>query len=197
MPSWCDRVLVYSRDSTCIKMNKWTSCDEPKTSDHAPVYATYSVIVNGYVLPSDAELLPVVKGDSNAKKFIKVVSLKGANMLAQDRGNSSDPYVVFHGPLIADEAKTDVVKKTLFPEWNMAAFPLLKLTVPLSMRRWLDGQYLVASIWDSDVGSKDDAMGWAAIPLTALSSQNTSSFNVPVYYFGKQEGTLSGELQLV
>jgi len=43
VPSWCDRILYRSFPETELEVGKYDSCPTVDSSDHCPVYATFSL----------------------------------------------------------------------------------------------------------------------------------------------------------
>lgn len=59
--------------------------------------------------------------------MLHVSVVKAKDLIAADAGGTSDPYVRIHvGREIANGKKTQVVKKSLNPEWNEVAAPRLE-----------------------------------------------------------------------
>ena len=90
---------------------------------------------------------------------ISIRVLRGRNLLAADRGGTSDPYVTL---CVGDSKlwRSPTKQRTLNPDWDVQA---IFEHVPL--RRT---PYAVAEVWDSDVASSDDPLGKALLPLEQL-----------------------------
>ena len=43
VPSWCDRILWKSLPNCVAEQQEYSSCETILTSDHHPIYATYTV----------------------------------------------------------------------------------------------------------------------------------------------------------
>lgn len=74
VPSWCDRILVRSRNKTNVVYKSWCCNDDLMTSDHAPVMSEFDVIVDPYVMPTTDEINAVLSG---TVKKLKMLSLSG------------------------------------------------------------------------------------------------------------------------
>ncbi|XP_071964600.1 multiple C2 and transmembrane domain-containing protein 1-like isoform X3 [Antedon mediterranea] len=93
---------------------------------------------------------------------VTVTILEGRNLIPMDDNGLSDPYIKFK--LGSEKYKSKVENKTLNPHW-MEQFDL----------HLYDDQsnILELSVWDKDVGAKDDIMGRAAIDLNELKKEVT------------------------
>uniref|UniRef100_A0A7S2RCS7 Calmodulin n=1 Tax=Mucochytrium quahogii TaxID=96639 RepID=A0A7S2RCS7_9STRA len=93
--------------------------------------------------------------------IIQILSAK--NLLAADKGNTSDPYVcVTYGK---EKHYTPVVKKTLNPTWaNKATFRFGEKT-PISA-----GRAIRLRVMDHDEYSSNDALGYVTIPMKDVMS---------------------------
>jgi len=87
---------------------------------------------------------------------IDMTIISGKELIAMDRGGTSDPYVkVMQGDV--QLKKTQEKKKTLTPEWNEqfdAYIPNKDLQVPLLLQ-----------VYDKDLAGKDDFMGQVELKL--------------------------------
>jgi hypothetical protein len=111
----------------------------------------------------NAEVLcetPVVdKGDHPAT--FRLTVLRARNLLAADRGGTSDPYVRIHvGEAVKEFKKTKVIKKTLNPEFDET----FDIRISGSQRRAL----LTLECFDYDMLGADDSLGKSGIALDEL-----------------------------
>ena len=87
--------------------------------------------------------------------------LRAKDLVAADRGGTSDPYVRLHvGGAVKQAQKTAVKKKTLSPEWNEA----FEFKLDSSSRR----DSLTLECFDYDLLGSDDSLGKVTIPLAQL-----------------------------
>ena len=85
--------------------------------------------------------------------------IRARNLAKMDLGGKSDPYVVLHcGDTVH---KTEVVKKSLDPEWTDARFQFDASGAGV----------LTAELFDWDRGSKDDPMGRVSVPLAQVDGE--------------------------
>ena len=98
-----------------------------------------------------------MEGQQFATLTIRI--LKGRNLIAADRGGTSDPYVILRvGDLPTWRSPTK--SRTLNPDWEVQA---IFDHVPLHRT-----PYAIAEVWDSDVASSDDPLGKALLPIEQL-----------------------------
>ena len=107
---------------------------------------------------------------------IDITIVKGRDLVAKDGSGflklgakkTSDPYVTIHHvkknarsrPVLG---KTEVISKTVNPEWPDATFK-----IHLEGRSWHPTEPIVLAIYDRDRGSNDDPMGEVLLPMEAL-----------------------------
>jgi Ca2+-dependent lipid-binding protein len=86
---------------------------------------------------------------SSPSSVVHVVLVQALGLTAMDKGDSSDPYCKLS--LGRDKARSKVINGTLNPKWR-EAFDLF----------WHDEEeehVLEITVWDKDIGAKDDFMG--------------------------------------
>ncbi|XP_041464336.1 multiple C2 and transmembrane domain-containing protein 1-like isoform X3 [Lytechinus variegatus] len=98
---------------------------------------------------------------------VTITLLEGRNMVPMDDNGLSDPYVKFK--LGGEKWKSRVESKTLNPKW-MEQFDLRMYEEQSSM--------LEISVWDKDLGSKDDIMGRSHIDLSTLDMEQTHQMTI-------------------
>merc|ERR1712000_721748 len=133
----------------------------------------------GYIMYNKHE---TAKQDaSSIRLHVKIHSAR--NLIAADRGGTSDPYVVVRAG--ACGAKTPTVKKNLNPRWSgeesSFEFGLLPELIQTG--------YLEVSVFDKDLLG-DDSIGKSRIPLSAVPR------NQPKRDFVRLEGVPTGEVEL-
>ncbi|XP_038070847.1 multiple C2 and transmembrane domain-containing protein 1-like isoform X2 [Patiria miniata] len=94
--------------------------------------------------------------------IVTITLLEGKNLIPMDDNGLSDPYVKFK--LGSEKYKSKTEKGTLNPKW-MEQFDV----------RLFEDQTntLEISVWDKDVGSRDDIMGRSQIDISALNREET------------------------
>jgi len=92
---------------------------------------------------------------------LRLTVLRARNLLAADRGGTSDPYVRIHvGEAVKEYKRTKVVKKTLNPEFDET----FDIQLSGSQRRAL----LTLQCFDYDMIGSDDLLGIGRIALDTL-----------------------------
>ena len=101
----------------------------------------------------------VANGDDPST--LRLTVLRARNLLAADRGGTSDPYVRIHvGEAVKECKKTKVVKKTLNPEFDED----FDIRLSGAQRRSL----LTLECFDYDMIGSDDSLGKVGIALESL-----------------------------
>jgi len=117
------------------------------------------------------KVLPKTPSSSAMVEYsgILMINLKEAHNLVVADIITSDPYAVFQvGP---QKVKSKVIQNSLNPVWNQT----LQLCIPS-----LDSE-LLCSLYDEDLGGKDDFMGECKVDLKALKKQpNGVQFSIPL-----------------
>ncbi|XP_030832836.1 multiple C2 and transmembrane domain-containing protein 1 isoform X4 [Strongylocentrotus purpuratus] len=98
---------------------------------------------------------------------VTITLLEGRNMVPMDDNGLSDPYVKFK--LGGEKWKSRVESKTLNPKW-MEQFDLRMYEEQSSS--------LEISVWDKDLGSKDDIMGRSHIDVATLDMEQTHQLSI-------------------
>ena len=117
--------------------------------------------VTGGVSGKRGSAMETTSSEELAPAVLKISVLRAKDLLAMDRGGTSDPYVRLHiGDDLVKNKKTSVKNKTLNPTW-MENF---EFHIQSSQRR--DG--LVVEAFDKDVVGSDDSLGKLQILLDTL-----------------------------
>jgi len=115
--------------------------------------------------------------------------LKGHDLNPSDPNGLADPYIVFCGPFLAEEQKTNVEFKTLNPVWKDS----IKLNCKPVSTTYLEKQHIVLQVVDKDLLVADDPMGQGVISLKDA-FYKPKSFTANITLFGKRCGTISGKV---
>ncbi len=114
--------------------------------------------------------------DSQVEAFfeVEVKLLSGANLVAMDITNTSDPYCrvyVKGDALYRKREKSSVRFSTLSPQWQES----LKIwPVEMAAAQREKGLTLVVEVWDHDTTSGDDFMGRVEVPFEELRVNGTT-----------------------
>uniref|UniRef100_A0A672QYZ0 Multiple C2 and transmembrane domain containing 1 n=1 Tax=Sinocyclocheilus grahami TaxID=75366 RepID=A0A672QYZ0_SINGR len=94
--------------------------------------------------------------------IVSIRLLEGRNLIPMDQNGLSDPYVKFKlGPL---KYKSKTIPKTLNPQWR-EQFDLHLYDE--------EGGILEISVWDKDIGRRDDFIGQCQLDLSKLNREKT------------------------
>ena len=86
---------------------------------------------------------------------------RARNLIAADRGGTSDPYFRLHvGDAVKECKRTRVIKKTLHPEFNE--------TFRFRLSGWQRKEDLTIECFDHDLLSSDDSLGTCSLALEPL-----------------------------
>jgi hypothetical protein len=106
-------------------------------------------------------LLPIL-----GPAMLDIQVLRARNLIAADRGGTSDPYVrIVVGDAVNDAVKTTVKKKTLEPVWDES----FSLRLESGQRR----QQLQIECFDKDMVGSDDSLGRNTMQLGDLINKHT------------------------
>ncbi|KAF9357954.1 hypothetical protein BGX26_002746 [Mortierella sp. AD094] len=130
-------------------------------------------------LPIPIELLPKERLDNMGSLTVNLIRAK--NLIAADRGDVSDPYIVFrvNGKEVH---KSEVIKKTLNPEYNE------NFVIPINSRA--DDQFSL-EVFDWNQLSTAKSLGIASIDLRNIQLVLPNDFLTPL-----QNKRSQGEVQL-
>eukprot|EP00045_Choanoeca_perplexa_P010059 m.100598 g.100598 ORF g.100598 m.100598 type:complete len:498 (+) comp15133_c0_seq1:151-1644(+) len=198
LPSYCDRILWHSQPNVQddLAMMQLEPLTHVATSDHKPVRGLLKLKTRRF------KGLRLSKSTHSMQECIKlqVVTLEGNNLLASDRAEKSDPYVIFESLeellVLKQKYKTSVKKATLNPKWdNGGELPTLLTTVRSASE--LVDHCIMMHVFDSDLTSKDDYLGSTCLHLADLGSGSQLDFDLPVMRFSRQEGSLKGVIRIL
>ena len=193
IPSWTDRVLFATNPNPYFQplLREFSSVPSVVTSDHTPIRAVFSTPLRA-PLPSSSSSSS--SSDQPLRFQLKLSQLKGHGLFPADRNGLSDPYLKFSSPgLLASKARTEIISKTLDPEWTREI--LLPVTASVS-RPAIEQGVLYIQVYDNDNHSRDDRMGETRLSLDGLSS-DPLSFSLSVIHSGQSWGIITGVIQLL
>ncbi|CAN0304570.1 unnamed protein product [Bubo scandiacus] len=101
--------------------------------------------------------------------IVSVTLIEGRELKAMDANGLSDPYVKFR--LGHQKYKSKIVPKTLNPQWRE------QFDFHLYEER---GGIIDITVWDKDVGKKDDFIGRCQVDLSTLSREQTHKLEMPL-----------------
>jgi len=115
---------------------------------------------------------------------VTVRVLRGANLVAADRGGKSDPYVVVQVPG-GKKGKTRVIKGTVNPVWDPPE--VLELAVPDAVAA---ASHLTVEVWDHDRIGFDDLLGRGKLVLAGCTPHATTPLTIAI----DRQGTIDVEV---
>ncbi|NXD26903.1 MCTP1 protein, partial [Spelaeornis formosus] len=101
--------------------------------------------------------------------IVSITLIEGCELKAMDANGLSDPYVKFR--LGHQKYKSKIVPKTLNPQWRE------QFDFHLYEER---GGIIDITVWDKDVGKKDDFIGRCQVDLSTLSKEQTHKLEMPL-----------------
>ncbi|XP_067290189.1 multiple C2 and transmembrane domain-containing protein 1 isoform X2 [Pseudorasbora parva] len=108
--------------------------------------------------------------------IVSIRLIEGRNLIPMDQNGFSDPYVKFKlGP---QKYKSKTIPKSLNPQWR-EQFDLHLFDE--------DGGVLEISVWDKDIGMRDDFIGQCQLDLSELSREKTHELELEL---DEDKGTL-------
>lgn len=99
--------------------------------------------------------------------IVSISLIEGRDLIPMDQNGLSDPYVKFR--LNHQKYKSKTIPKTLNPQWR-EQFDLHLLDE--------EGGILEISVWDKDIGRRDDFIGQCQVDLSKLSREKTHKLDV-------------------
>ncbi|NWQ76162.1 MCTP1 protein, partial [Columbina picui] len=101
--------------------------------------------------------------------IVSITLIEGRELKAMDANGLSDPYVKFR--LGHQKYKSKIVPKTLNPQWRE------QFDFHLYEER---GGIIDITVWDKDVGKRDDFIGRCQVDLSTLSKEQTHKLELPL-----------------
>lgn len=196
-PSYCDRILWKSSPSleVDVRQTGLSSSPQVSSSDHKPVWSTFSVKTHDASFAS----LPPFTEDSTDFPDIVLADVSGSGLLACDPVHgSSDPYLRFMmDDAIVDPGKSARCKSTTEPVFSDTMIPLIRCKI--SSREVLATKSLTVALFDYDIESQDDEMGFIRIPLQRVieASPSPVEFSEKVTLNGVPYGDLNGTIRII
>uniref|UniRef100_A0A3P8ZF05 phosphatidylinositol-3,4,5-trisphosphate 5-phosphatase n=1 Tax=Esox lucius TaxID=8010 RepID=A0A3P8ZF05_ESOLU len=185
VPSWCDRILWKSYPETHITCNSYGCTDDIVTSDHSPVFATFSVGVTSQFIsktgPSTERawveldgIEAIVKTASKAKFFIEFHSscLEESRRSAENDSQSCD------------------VPGFLKLGWSPRQLP--KLLPIISDMEYLQEQHLLLSVKSCD---GFESYGECCVALGSL-LRSGEQFETFLTHRGEEMGSIRGRVKV-
>jgi Ca2+-dependent lipid-binding protein len=167
-PSYCDRILWKSMPS-CAKdvvQEEYGSCEDLGTSDHKPVYASFTITPREKV---------AINHKLRDGPIVKFSNMKATNVMAADVNGLSDPYIRFYAypdNLLVEDAgkfsspKCEKILATLNPTFPDDSMPTLYPAV--ATKAELAKTHLILAVTDYDMTNEDDLLGTVIFPFSKI-----------------------------
>ncbi|XP_062368650.1 multiple C2 and transmembrane domain-containing protein 1 [Cinclus cinclus] len=178
-------------DLTSLELNRQTDVTLSLKDPHYPDHDLGSIFLSILLAPGDQRETTMLmrKSWKRSSKFqtqslrlsdlhrksqlwrgiVSVTLIEGCELKAMDANGLSDPYVKFR--LGHQKYKSKIVPKTLNPQWRE------QFDFHLYDER---GGIIDITVWDKDVGKKDDFIGRCQIDLSTLSKEQTHKLEIPL-----------------
>ena len=111
------------------------------------------------LLDTAKALIPGTGHDAATKGRLEVHVISARDLMAKDRGGTSDPYVLLE--LGKEKHRTKTIKKTLNPSWDET------FDFPGTLGE-LVAKPLTFKLYDQDTGTMNDPLGEIAFPIDGL-----------------------------
>ncbi|KAF4804621.1 Multiple C2 and transmembrane domain-containing protein 2 [Turdus rufiventris] len=177
-------------DLNSLELNRQTDVTLSLKDPHYPDHDLGSIFLSVLLAPGDQREAVILSNLTNVitpfqtqslrlsdlhrksqlwRGIVSVTLIEGCELKAMDANGLSDPYVKFR--LGHQKYKSKIVPKTLNPQWRE------QFDFHLYDER---GGIIDMTVWDKDVGKKDDFMGRCQIDLSTLSKEQTHKLEVPL-----------------
>ncbi|XP_031952333.1 multiple C2 and transmembrane domain-containing protein 1 isoform X1 [Corvus cornix cornix] len=178
-------------DLTSLELNRQTDVTLSLKDPHYPDHDLGSIILSVLLAPGDQQEATMLmrKSWKRSSKFqtqslrlsdlhrksqlwrgiVSVTLIEGRELKAMDANGLSDPYVKFR--LGHQKYKSKIVPKTLNPQWRE------QFDFHLYEER---GGIIDITVWDKDVGKRDDFIGRCQVDLSTLSKEQTHKLEMPL-----------------
>uniref|UniRef100_A0A8C0UHW9 Multiple C2 and transmembrane domain-containing protein 1 n=1 Tax=Cyanistes caeruleus TaxID=156563 RepID=A0A8C0UHW9_CYACU len=178
-------------DLTSLELNRQTDVTLSLKDTHYPDHDLGSIFLSVLLAPGDQREATMLmrKSWKRSSKFqtqslrlsdlhrksqlwrgiVSVTLIEGRELKAMDANGLSDPYVKFR--LGHQKYKSKIVPKTLNPQWRE------QFDFHLYEER---GGIIDITVWDKDVGKKDDFIGRCQVDLSTLSKEQTHKLEMPL-----------------
>jgi len=182
-PSYTDRVLFHTAQSSCLMLDSYASSPDVLGSDHRPIYATFSVVPRSFQW-----------GNYNELRFSHLhITLSGMQLVSSELVPDLNlQFVVTASFVLEDVASENVIGR--LPEVSdvsSARMCLWEWDAPSKFRAYLEPHHLPLVYLLVTIREKHSDIGFGNIALhTSLFFD--SAFNVPVTKDGVALGELKG-----
>eukprot|EP01111_Echinosteliopsis_oligospora_P011988 TRINITY_DN4066_c0_g1_i2.p1 TRINITY_DN4066_c0_g1~~TRINITY_DN4066_c0_g1_i2.p1 ORF type:complete len:569 (+),score=102.56 TRINITY_DN4066_c0_g1_i2:125-1831(+) len=188
-PSWCDRILWKSLPGSLpVTQTQYNAADQLTTSDHSPVYATFTVPV---LQPIYAHFTHIMSPPHEPCR-IALYELRGYNLVPhKDSGKGTcDPYLEVAANYLEETVSTAVINRNCNPAWGGAVI----IKPCIGTYSFLLHQHLQFRLFDHDA---NEEMGQCVLALKDGFGEEPSPFVMTVTKFGRRRGEISGKVHVL
>ncbi|XP_064903039.1 multiple C2 and transmembrane domain-containing protein 1 isoform X3 [Columba livia] len=164
-------------DLTSLELNRQTDVTLRLKDPHYPHHDLGSILLSVLLAPREEQreatqslrLSDLHRKSQLWRGIVSVTLIEGRELKAMDANGLSDPYVKFR--LGHQKYKSKIVPKTLNPQWRE------QFDFHLYEER---GGIIDITVWDKDVGKRDDFIGRCQVDLSTLSKEQTHKLELPL-----------------
>ncbi|XP_065512292.1 multiple C2 and transmembrane domain-containing protein 1 isoform X1 [Caloenas nicobarica] len=164
-------------DLTSLELNRQTDVTLRLKDPHYPDHDLGSILLSVLLAPREEQreatqslrLSDLHRKSQLWRGIVSVTLIEGRELKAMDANGLSDPYVKFR--LGHQKYKSKIVPKTLNPQWRE------QFDFHLYEER---GGIIDITVWDKDVGKRDDFIGRCQVDLSTLSKEQTHKLELPL-----------------
>uniref|UniRef100_A0A673LT15 Multiple C2 and transmembrane domain-containing protein 1-like n=1 Tax=Sinocyclocheilus rhinocerous TaxID=307959 RepID=A0A673LT15_9TELE len=158
---------------TMLLRRSWKGCSKVKKQERLPQDSLTSCCQQQQ---QNLRLSDMHRKSQLWRGIVSIRLIEGRNLIPMDQNGLSDPYVKFKlGP---QKYKSKTIPKTLNPQWR-EQFDLHLYDE--------EGGILEITVWDKDIGRRDDFIGHCQLDLSKLSREKTHKLELELE---EDKGTL-------
>eukprot|EP01125_Pyxidicula_operculata_P009060 TRINITY_DN2995_c0_g1_i1.p1 TRINITY_DN2995_c0_g1~~TRINITY_DN2995_c0_g1_i1.p1 ORF type:complete len:1046 (+),score=258.08 TRINITY_DN2995_c0_g1_i1:52-3189(+) len=192
VPSWCDRVLWRAHDGCNIDIMDYQCCDQILTSDHSPVFATFSIDCRLHHTALKAMRIYDLPNTNGKRPTLNMKDLSVVFLLSSQR--VPNLYLKFAGQYLEHpkKARTTVEKQTAAAHWDKTySFPL-----NVYEKEYIQCQQLIFIVMDDIDYGNNVPLGQAVLSLVNACADQPVRFETKIIANGKEAGDISGEIHI-
>jgi phosphatidylinositol-3,4,5-trisphosphate 5-phosphatase 2 len=202
VPSYCDRILLSSFPGLQVNNSSYGCTNDIMTSDHSPVFATYTVGITTQFIPSSEQrnekgtqiyvqsISAAIRTSSSTTFYIEIHSSCLESVVRSKRNSSFSSAASkqwFDLPIGGQENA-----HYTYPEWAANDFDQVIHPI-LPDQGYLQQQHLLIAVKSVE---DDESYGECVVSLRELLTPNPNAFECKLTHRGMSTGLLSGHMHL-